>query len=433
MSLKTVNVCLDGYNLELIHGTGIKSYSITLTKALRELEANVDLLCSRPVSGTNPLLNEVLFFNQNSNIKQSLSKLDLVKSLSFGIGGLGLKAKRIFMSDFVVKPEYDYAFSELNNLGCSIFNRNNLFSIANKLKAITGINSQVYIDKKIDIWHSTCPLPISVNRAKSITTIHDLIPLRLPYTTLDDKNFYFKLINSSIKKSDLIISVSENTKFDILSQFNVNPDKIFVTYQPIPNSEILFNPDFFELIMHRYKLEKDKFFLFVGAIEPKKNLGRILQAFSKLDNDYPLVVVGKKGWLWDNEIGNLEGLFGEKNEIHIKFLNYVNRLELVHLYHGATALIFPSLYEGFGLPPLEAMYRGCPVITSNNSSLPEICGEAALFVDPYSVFEIKNALSKVISDASLRSEMSRLGLLKAQDFTMEKYLYNLESAYKLVI
>lgn len=436
MSLKSVNICLDGYNLELLQGTGIKSYGMTLMKALVELEACVDLLCSRPISGKNPLLNEVLFFNQNSEAIRairSLSILDLFKSLSLGLSGFGLNTNRIYMSDFVVKPDYDYVFDELNNLGGSIFCRNNLFAIANKLKTIVGVNSQVYIDKKIDVWHSTCPLPIKVNRAKFITTIHDLIPLRLPYSTLDDKRFYFNLIKYVIKKSDLIISVSENTKLDLISQFDVNPDKVFVTYQPIPNADLTLNDDFFSSVMHRYKLEKGKYFLFVGAIEPKKNLGRLLQAYSKTDLNYPLVIVGKKGWLWKREIGNLKDLFGQDYENHIKFLNYVSRLDLIHLYYGATALVFPSLYEGFGLPPLEAMYRGCPVITSNISSLPEICGDAAIYVDPYSVVEIQGAISKVASDASLRNQMSKQGLLKAKDFGMTNYLSNLESAYKLVL
>lgn len=428
MNLKGVNVLVDGYNLELVQGTGIKTYGLSLVKALTAVGANVDILCSRYSDNSNPILSEVLFFDRQND------KVDTWGQIKTAINTINplYRAKKIQLSDFVVKQEGDNFFSTLKDFG-EIINIHNCYTYANSLNKKFSINTKIGLDKKIDIWHVTYPLPITVNRAKKITTIHDLIPLKLPYTTLDDKKFFFKLVKKALRESALVLTVSECTKKDILNVFDVDPDKICVTYQPILAKDVSFTEDSLAIALKKYKLKPQQYFLFVGAIEPKKNVGRLIDAYSTIDTDMPLVIVGKRGWLWDGEIGKLEGLFGKNFTRKVKLLEYVSKQDLLHLYSGAYCFIFPSLYEGFGLPPLEAMSLGCPVITSNVSSLPEVCGDAALYVNPYSTDDIKQAMEYLLNEPEMRAKLSTLGEERVKVFSQESYSKRLYEAYTKVL
>ena len=181
--------------------------------------------------------------------------------------------------------------------------------------------------------------------------------------------------------------------------------------------------------LRRYGLEFQNYILFVGAIEPKKNVGRLLDAYASMDIDMPLVIVGKKGWLWEDELGKM-GFIDNSSKKSVRLLEYISVESLRYLYSGAYCLVFPSLYEGFGLPPIEAMSFGCPVITSNLSCLPEICGDAALYVDPYSIQDIKDKLETLISDSQLRERLVRAGRVNAQAFRMANYQKRLYQAYR---
>ena len=182
-----------------------------------------------------------------------------------------------------------------------------------------------------------------------------------------------------------------------------------------------------------YKLKNKNYILFVGAIEPKKNLGRLIDAYTCLDTDMKLVIVGKKGWLWEEEIGKLEALFGKGFARKNRLLEYVSKKDLMYLYHGAFCLVFPSLYEGFGLPPLEAMSLGCPVITSNLASLPEVCGDAAIYVDPYNSDDIRQAIEKLIDNPQMQLQLKEAGKKRVELFSMENYAKKLYEAYTKII
>lgn len=263
--------------------------------------------------------------------------------------------------------------------------------------------------------------------AKKITTIHDLIPLRLPYATLDSKKVFYNKLRDGLKDSAVTITVSENSKQDILTYYEVDPDKIIVTYQPIALKPLMATDDEVAFFLRRYGLNYQQYILFVGAIEPKKNVGRLLDAYASMDIDLPLVIVGKKGWLWEDELGKTSFLEGSRKSV--KLLEYISTDALRYLYRGASCLVFPSLYEGFGLPPLEAMSFGCPVITSNVSCLPEVCGNAALYVDPYSVQDIKDKIEMLLGDAKLRTQLVQAGTVNAKAFSMENYVQRLYQAY----
>ena len=433
MSLTGINILVDGYNLELQKGTGIKTYGASLVKGLTSLGANTDILCSRYSNSNNSLLAETLFFDTQNNY--NASKLAQIKSMVCAVARVFNKAKKIQYSDFVIKQEYDSIFDLLNtekNNG-DIFNQFNCYRIANNVYKKINLTTRINIDKRIDVWHATYPLPIKINRAKKITTIHDLIPLKLPYTTLDDKKFFFNAIKNAIKDSELIITVSENTKKDILDCFSVDADKIFVTHQAVVNHSFPILEDVMLRVLKRFRLKYKKYILFVGAIEPKKNIKKLIDAFSGLDTDMQLVIVGKKGWLWEAEIGTLEATFGKAFYRKVKLLEYVQKRDLTYLYKGAFCFVFPSLYEGFGLPPLEAMMLGCPVITSNTSSLPEVCGDAALYVDPYSVESIREGIEKLINDSQLQIKLSNAGKERVKFFSMENYIYKLNAAYSKIM
>jgi glycosyltransferase involved in cell wall biosynthesis len=426
-SLEGVNVLVDGYNLQLTKGTGIKTYGLSLIQGLTELGANIDVLLSRNGNKKNAVLDEIYFFdNQNNNQNLLFLLKGLLKSFS---GPLYRAKRRKTFSNFVVKRgQYSEDFLKY----AASFNLPQCYDLANALYKKLNYSTSITVPEKIDIWHATYPLPIQVRGAKKITTVHDMIPLRLPYATLDDKeNFYYK-VRDALKESAVTITVSEHSKQDLLTYFDADPDRIVVTYQPIALRPLEAGDTEEEIgfFLKRYGLEYQNYLLFVGAIEPKKNVGRLLDAYSVLDTEMPLVIVGKKGWLWEDELGKTAYLADNKeSKKKVKLLEYVSTDALRYLYRGAYCLAFPSLYEGFGLPPVEAMHFGCPVITSNVSCLPEICGNAALYVDPYDVKSIRQKLEEILSDRPLRDQLAKAGERNAKNFSMENYVKRLYQAY----
>lgn len=428
LSLAGVQVLVDGYNLQLTKGTGIKTYGLSLIQALTLLGAHIDVLLSRSGYKSNRILDEVLFFD---NQVENRSLLFLLKGLIKTASPLYKARRRKIDRSFVVTRGQSEDFMKY----AESFNLPQCYSIANVLYKKLSLKTQISVPEKVDIWHATYPLPMQIRGAKKITTVHDLIPLRLPYATLDDKeNFYFK-IRDAVKESELIVTVSENSKQDLLTYFDeADPDKIVVTYQPVALEPLEASKREVSEFLERYSLEAQKYFLFVGAIEPKKNVGRLIDAYAALDTSFPLVIVGKKGWLWEDELARISAVADGRNpQKQVKLLEYVPSSSLRYLYSGAFCLVFPSLYEGFGLPPIEAMNFGCPVITSNVSCLPEICGDAALYVDPYDVSDIKSKMEGLLSSPGLRSQLAATGRQVAAKFGMESYLRRIHDAYRQVI
>jgi glycosyltransferase involved in cell wall biosynthesis len=290
--------------------------------------------------------------------------------------------------------------------------------------------TEVRVPDKIDVLHLSGPAPIKMRGVKTVTTIHDLIPIRLPYTTPDNKAEFTARVRECARLSDMIITVSEASKNDIVEILNVDPDKIAVTYQttdiqPLTAEENETVPR----VLARYGLEPDNYALFVGALEPKKNLRRMIEAFLDADTSMPLVIVGRKAWMWESELGWIDTALDEKTRKRLRFLGYVEREDLRRLYAGAQFFLFPSLYEGFGLPALEAMTMGCPVITSNVSSLPEVCGDAALYADPLSRENLRKKIELMLGDAALCSDLATRALRRTKQFSQEGLIARLKEAY----
>ena len=271
----------------------------------------------------------------------------------------------------------------------------------------------------VDLFHSPDYLLPPLSRGKKVVTIHDLSFLRFPEGAEPRLRRYLSAaVPRSVGEADLVLGDSENTRQDIVEFLGVNPDKVEVVY---PGVDPAFRPikDLQPLAAARglYHLDSP-FILSVGTLEPRKNLTTLLDAYAALrsggDVDHKLVIAGGKGWLYD-------GIFSRAAESSLEddvvFLGYVPEEHLPALYCLSDLLVFPSLYEGFGLPPLEAMACGTPVITSDSSSLPEVVGQAALMVQAEDGEALAEAIKTLLADSGLRKDLVRKGLSRAAEFT----------------
>jgi glycosyltransferase involved in cell wall biosynthesis len=238
----------------------------------------------------------------------------------------------------------------------------------------------------------------------------------------------------SVRKASKILTISKASKDDIIKEYEVPEDKVVVTYPGIKlKAQMSKLPPSLKLrgasktkmqnskvLSEKYGISGD-YILFVGTLQPRKNIVRLVEAFSKIKQDVQLVIVGKKGWLYE-EILEAPKKFGVENRV--KFLDSVTDEELPDFYKHAVCFVLPSLYEGFGLPILEAMKYGCPVITSNISSLPEAGGDSALYVDPLSVEDIAKNLELIINPSAdgeeLRKKLIKKGYEQVKKFSWEK-------------
>lgn len=285
----------------------------------------------------------------------------------------------------------------------------------------------------LDLLHSPDFIPPFHRNFKSIITIHDLAFLLYPRFLTQDSARYYGQIDQAVKSTDHIIAVSESTKQDTIRLLGVPESKISVIYEA---ANPLYRPMDREqaraYVRRTYELEK--YFLFVSTIEPRKNLPTLLHAFRALQDQYKvnttLAIVGRQGWLSEGTSALVEKL---RLREAVRFLGRVPLEDLVYLYNGAQALVHPSFYEGFGLPPLEAMLCGIPVICSNVSALPEVVGDAALLVPPEEASEWTVAMWRVLHDQGLRAEMRAKGYRRAQCFSVEKTARRTLEVYRRVI
>jgi len=277
--------------------------------------------------------------------------------------------------------------------------------------------------EKLDIFFSpTHYLPI-YSPFLSAISIMDLSYIHFPQLfkkrDLYQLKFWTKL---SVRKAKIIFTISNASKSDIIKIYGVPKKKVAVTYPGIKEENIKHEALSMKDVKDKYGIEGE-YILFVGTLQPRKNIKKLIEAFSKLStfnsqlSTLNLVVVGKKGWMYEEILGAPKK-FGIEDKV--KFLDFVTDEELQALYKNALCFILPSLYEGFGLPVLEAMQNGCPVITSNISSLPEAGGDAALYVDPQDVNDIADKIQKVISNQKLRDDMMEKGYKQVKKFSWEK-------------
>jgi len=431
---------IDGYNLNLEAGTGVATYARNLSYCVRDLGNEVDVLYGTLAAPSEKLLREIAFFDPFVDRPGFLSKFaaNLHSTVSAPFGAL---ARSVPITGKVITKAYSSRLPYFDRL----WNAPALFERASRYFDIYRTRLTVKVPSKPQIAHWTYSLPIKLPGAKNIYTIHDLVPLRLPYTTLDIKRRYYKVVKHLAKNADHIVTVSDCSKRDIVDLLGVHPDKVTTTYQAVEiPAKYADKPD--DVVSREvegtFNLPYKGYMLFFGAIEPKKNVGRLIEAYLASKIDTPLVIVGKLAWKSDQETRLMS------NEV-LKYLEQVNNFTvtryriqhidyapfplLVSLIKGAKAVLFPSLYEGFGLPALEAMLLGTPVMTSTEGSMPEIVGDSAIKVDPYDARAMSDAIRALDSDAQLRGHYSVKGRAQAQLFSHDVYQKRVGEMYRRLV
>lgn len=287
----------------------------------------------------------------------------------------------------------------------------------------------------VDLYHATdFVLPPTHRSTKTIVQVHDLSFVRVPESASPRLKAYLdRVVPASVHRSDHIIADSQATKEDIAELYHVQTDKITVLYGAVdPRFKPLFNHQTAQ-VRQKYGIDNFPFVLSVGTIQPRKNYERLTKAVAQLRNqgvDLHLVIAGGRGWLEDPFYETIRTT-GMQPYVHL--IGFVDEADLPALYSTAACFAFPSLYEGFGLPVLEAMACGVPVVTSNISSLPEVAGDAGVLVDPYSVDAIAESLLKVVFDTEVRETLIKKGFQQVKHFNWQSSARLLKNLYDQVL
>jgi len=286
-----------------------------------------------------------------------------------------------------------------------------------------GLPSLESIIGEIDLIHGLSYVLPPAHKAKRVLTIYDLTFITVSEThRFSSQKLLPVFIKRSIREADAIIAISESTRQDILNVFHVPDRKITVTYLGVDHSTFNSNASLaaIEKVKKKFRITKSYIF-YLGTIEPRKNVDLLLKAFERVkdrtDANLQLVLSGKIGWKVDNLMKAIRSLVNSGDVVHT---GYISEEEAACLYNGAEAFVYPSQYEGFGIPVLEAMACGCPVIASNSSSLPEVVGDAGVLVEPNNMEELAEAILKVLHDGDLRHALKAKGIQRAAHFTWER-------------
>jgi glycosyltransferase involved in cell wall biosynthesis len=288
--------------------------------------------------------------------------------------------------------------------------------------------------QKFDIYHEPNYLPLRFD-GPTVITVHDLSWIRHPEThpkvRVDAMNRYFE---PGLRRANAIITDSSFVKGEVMDVFGIPSEKIFVVPLGVEAHFRPLNGVQTRVVLERHQLKHGQYFLAVGTLEPRKNLSIVLRAYVQLPHQtrqrYPLVLIGMKGWRTSALEAEISPLVASGQ---VRQLGYTPREELHTLIAGARALVYPSIYEGFGLPPLEAMACGIPVICANSSSLPEVVGEAGVLIDPYDEGSVIAALCKMADDDPWQMALSSMSRQQSMGFNWTKCAQDTLSVYRSVL
>ncbi len=356
-----------------------------------------------------------------------------------------LSQVKLSLPDDIISNLYNFIEPIKDNLSrskASFLKRNILRKIYQRGKKYTRPLADSDL-KNIDIYHSPIhPMPAQVlknGRIKKFQTIHDLIPLLFPQYFTSVEIEMTERILAALTGETFVICVSHSTKKDLLNlKPELDPDKIFVIplaageqFKPCTDRQNVID------IKKKYGIpEVCRYILSVSTLEPRKNIDQTIRSFIRITrqrkiNDLCLVLAGAKGWDYGRIFSEIEGAAAIQDKIILT--GYVPDEDLSPLYSGAMAFVYPSFYEGFGLPPLEAMQCGTPVITSNTSSLPEVVGDAGIMVDPTDSDALDKAILDVYSNESFRSDLVEKSICRAFQFSWERNANETILAYKTAL
>jgi glycosyltransferase involved in cell wall biosynthesis len=283
----------------------------------------------------------------------------------------------------------------------------------------------------IDVVHAPVNVSPHFTSRPTVVTVHDLAFRLFPEQYPGLKRRYLDaLTRRSVEQADQVIAVSENTRADLLRAYRVNPERVHVVPNGVdPSLRTIEDPTSLARFRERHHLP-EQFILALSTLQPRKNLITLLRAWARLDasSRVPLVVTGAPGWKVDPIFEEVRAL-GIADQV--RFAGYAASDELAYWYSAATLFVYPSLYEGFGLPVLEAMACGTPVVSSNASSLPEVAGDAALLVDPRDVNGLAAAIDRLAHDPTLRADMTNRGFARARKFSWARTARETVKVYRL--
>ena len=278
------------------------------------------------------------------------------------------------------------------------------------------------VNHRLDVFHSPDFIPPRFGAARRIITVHDLNFMYFPeLLTPQSRRYYSGQIEWAVESADHIIADSEATRVDLIDLLGVYPQKVTTIHLAAnPIFSQIYSEQDIQQTTHFYDIGTG-FILTVGTLEPRKNITILLRAYKRLREDFsisvPLVLVGAKGWLFESIFHLISDLDLVEHVIH---LSGVPDIQLAHLYRAAAVFAFPSLYEGFGLPALEAMHGGCPVVASDRGSLPEVIGEAGILLEPDNLDSWTQTLYTVLTQNELSDQLRKAGFDQARKFTWEK-------------
>lgn len=312
------------------------------------------------------------------------------------------------------------------------------YSLKNQLRKIPGLTTSVHVWRSIrfksyirrikpSLYHETKYVPFHFDDGPTLLTIYDLSFVRHPEWHPADRVKYFeRYCLKRLPQVDAIITISEFSKNEIVSLLNVDSDKIYVTPLGVDQAITPGN--------QRIPGIPERYILSLGTLEPRKNLPLLVAAYTSLPRDlqerYPLVIAGAKGW--HNHVLN-KTLHSIQKKERIILTGYIPQDLLPNLYGRASLFVYPSLYEGFGLPVIEAMAYGVPVLASNTTSLPEVVGNAGFLVDPNNIDDVREGMLRVLTDKKIRDGMSEKGLERARLFSWEKCSRETLAIYEKVL
>lgn len=290
---------------------------------------------------------------------------------------------------------------------------------------------------RVDVLHSPHYTMPARMPCRSVVTFCDMVFVLFPEVHNFARRAFFRtMMRRSARRANRLIAISESTRQDVMRHMRVPGERIVAvplaadsTFCPRPAVEV-------EAVCARYGLTPGRFILNVGVLEPRKNVPALLRAYASLGDafpDVPLVIAGKKGWMYEEIFRAAHELGFDRDSSRVRFVGHVPEDDLVPLYNGARVFVYPSRYEGFGLPVLEALQCGAPTITTNVSSMPEVAGDSALLVSPDDVEGLSGALCKVLSDDRLAQELSRRGVEQAKPFSWRRCAQETLQVYRSVV
>lgn len=424
-----MRVLVDGHNLELGIGTGIATYTHSVTRVLRDLGYEVNVLFSKRVSRkASPLMQEVQFFDLARPYRLRRVR-DLARGMRLWPSLGGVRPFEIGIRGAVARdpkreqmPSYD-----------RLWNSKRVFYAAKEWHRVSGrFLSLSNTELRADVAHWTFPVPVRLKDAANVYCVHDLIPLRMPATSSAHKGMFLDMLQTIAREAELIVTVSDHARRDIIELLDVDENKVVNTYQCLPEIDPGFartDDELDHLLDGVYGLQRGRYVLTYGGYELRKNFDRLIEAHLASGLDIPLIRTGP---------GDLKGAAGRllksagnlsDGKPRVRQLGYVGAGQLTDLVKGAACVAYPSQYEGFGLPIVEGFRCGTPVLTSNVNSMVEVAGDAAHLVDPFSVSDIRDGLVKICGDAAYAAELSRRGYARAEVYSPAAAAERLNAAY----